>query len=301
MCALLAACLICFACWSYWPTIYAKPPVLVIELKKLVFAEDIDVIYSTPTKNRFCPGSNSIEFFTSDRRECINCEIYTGTDNFFTATLTNLRVGRGTSVENLDFSPKPKFIGRCLSAVFENHADVREDLAGGKTSNGKLLAPPVYESNRSARDKNVRTQLALGRFLGDADRPIRVARVYQRGAPQAIGRAPEREGEEANEQSRQGDNSSLIAVGKISRASVEQIEPSLLATDPDPAIENANTFVKGLILFVVFVGVHALAKRFGIIDGYGGHARYCKPKQQPKRPLSTTLWRLLACLRHPRD
>jgi hypothetical protein len=75
---------------------------------------------------------------------------------------------------------------------------------------------------------------------------------------------PEREGEQCDDRRRQGDNGPVILVGELASACVDKAEARPLPYDV--GLDNANTFVKGLILVAILAGMYAIGKRLGIID-----------------------------------
>jgi hypothetical protein len=113
-------------------------------------------------------------------------------------------------------------------------------------------------------------------------RPLRYSGLLDGGFPESRVRTPKREGEDANHERRQGYDRSVILVGEVANADVEEPKPSALHYDR--AAENAATFFKGLILLAVLALMYAIGKCLGIVDSYPDPKNYHHPEQNPKNP-----------------
>src|SRR5262249_37475621 len=126
-------------------------------------------------------------------------------------------------------------------------------------------------------------QLALSGTFGNSDSPFGVARMLKRGNPETISGAPKGKSECAKSDCSERNKSAVIFIGEFPETDVVGT-PSRDETF-QRAAENADTFIKGLIFFIALVGMHAFGKRLGIVNSYGGYARYDK-HGKPRRPPS---------------
>jgi hypothetical protein len=142
------------------------------------------------------------------------------------------------------------------------------------------------------------------RSFARLDRPLHMASLVTGNFPEPGSRAPKRESENPDHDGRQRSDSPIVFVSEIAGASVEQPKPRPLPYDR--ATENANTFVKGLILMGILAGMYTIGKGLGLIDQDASTENTDEPKQAPNEPapMATKEWRWRRwrrCLRHRND